>query len=231
MGFTSVLGSVFLATTGAEALYSDLGHVGRGNIHVSWPFVKVCIILSYCGQGAWLLQNRGKSLGDINPFFAVLPQSLIIFSVILATLAAIIASQALISGSFTLVSEAIRLKLLPRLRINYPGETFGQLYIPAVNLGLWLAASFIVVYFQSSAHMEAAYGLAITVTMLMNNNFINGLFSTTSKSQKVIRCPLFRCFYLHRRLVFCSFRCKIYAWRLCRCDYCCHDSICYGNLA
>lgn len=120
-GFTSVLGSVFLATTGAEALYSDLGHVGRGNIHVSWPFVS-CIILSYCGQAAWLLQNRGKSLGDINPFFAVLPQSLIIFSVILATLAAIIASQALISGSFTLVSEAIRLKLLPRLRINYPGK-------------------------------------------------------------------------------------------------------------
>ncbi|WP_041168238.1 KUP/HAK/KT family potassium transporter [Lactococcus cremoris] len=197
-----VLGSVFLATTGAEALYSDLGHVGRGNIHVSWPFVKVCIILSYCGQAAWLLQNRGKSLGDINPFFAVLPQSLIIFSVILATLAAIIASQALISGSFTLVSEAIRLKLLPRLRINYPGETFGQLYIPAVNLGLWLAASFIVVYFQSSAHMEAAYGLAITVTMLMTTILLTVYLAQHQKVKKVFVVLFFGAFIFIEGLFF-----------------------------
>lgn len=197
-----VLGSVFLATTGAEALYSDLGHVGRGNIHVSWPFVKVCIILSYCGQGAWLLQNRGKSLGDINPFFAVLPQNLIIFSVILATLAAIIASQALISGSFTLVSEAIRLKLLPRLRIFYPGETFGQLYIPAVNLGLWLAASFIVVYFQSSAHMEAAYGLAITVTMLMTTTLLTVYLSHYQKVKKVLVGLFFTVFIFIEGLFF-----------------------------
>lgn len=197
-----VLGSVFLATTGAEALYSDLGHVGRGNIHVSWPFVKVCIILSYCGQGAWLLQNRGKSLGDINPFFAVLPQNLIIFSVILATLAAIIASQALISGSFTLVSEAIRLKLLPRLRIFYPGETFGQLYIPAVNLGLWLAASFIVVYFQSSGHMEAAYGLAITVTMLMTTTLLTVYLSHYQKVKKVLVGLFFTVFIFIEGLFF-----------------------------
>lgn len=197
-----VLGSVFLATTGAEALYSDLGHVGRGNIHVSWPFVKVCIILSYCGQGAWLLQNRGESLGDINPFFAVLPQNLIIFSVILATLAAIIASQALISGSFTLVSEAIRLKLLPRLRIFYPGETFGQLYIPAVNLGLWLAASFIVVYFQSSAHMEAAYGLAITVTMLMTTTLLTVYLSHYQKVKKVLVGLFFTVFIFIEGLFF-----------------------------
>ncbi|KAA8703404.1 KUP/HAK/KT family potassium transporter [Lactococcus lactis] len=197
-----VLGSVFLATTGAEALYSDLGHVGRGNIHVSWPFVKVCIILSYCGQGAWLLQNRGKSLGDINPFFAVLPQNLIIFSVILATLAAIIASQALISGSFTLVSEAIRLKLLPRLRIFYPGETFGQLYIPAVNLGLWLAASFIVVYFKSSAHMEAAYGLAITVTMLMTTTLLTVYLSHYQKVKKVLVGLFFTVFIFIEGLFF-----------------------------
>ncbi|MCL2114494.1 MAG: potassium transporter Kup [Streptococcaceae bacterium] len=162
-----ILGSVFLATTGAEALYSDLGHVGRGNIYVSWPFVKVCIILSYCGQAAWLLKNRGESLGDVNPFFAVLPHHIMIFAVILATFAAIIASQALISGSFTLVSEAIRLKILPMLKIYYPGQTLGQLYIPAVNLALWMASSFIVLYFRTSAHMEAAYGLAITITMLM----------------------------------------------------------------
>ena len=108
-----ILGSIFLVTTGAEALYSDLGHVGRGNIYVSWPFVKICIILSYCGQGAWLLAHRGEHIEKLNPFFAVLPDNMVIYVVILSTLAAIIASQALISGSFTLVSEAIRLKLLP----------------------------------------------------------------------------------------------------------------------
>lgn len=162
-----ILGSVFLATTGAEALYSDLGHVGKGNIHVSWPFVKICIILSYCGQGAWLIAHRGGDLGNLNPFFAILPTPVMVYAVILATLAAIIASQSLISGSFTLVSEAIRLKLLPMLKIYYPGQTLGQLYIPAVNFALWLATSCIVLYFRTSAHMEAAYGLAITVTMLM----------------------------------------------------------------
>lgn len=181
-----VLGSIFLATTGAEALYSDLGHVGRGNIHVSWPFVKVCIIFSYCGQAAWLLQNRGQSLGDVNPFFAVLPHSIMIFSVILATLAAIIASQALISGSFTLVSEAIRLKILPMLKIYYPGQTLGQLYIPAINLALWLASSFIVIYFQTSARMEAAYGLAITITMLMTTILLTFYLSHHEKAKKPI---------------------------------------------
>jgi KUP system potassium uptake protein len=162
-----ILGSIFLVTTGAEALYSDLGHVGRGNIYFSWPFVKICIILSYCGQGAWLLAHRGESYEQLNPFFAILPQPLVVYAVILATLAAIIASQALISGSFTLVSEAIRLKIFPMLKIYYPGQTLGQLYIPAVNLALWIASSFIVLYFRTSAHMEAAYGLAITITMLM----------------------------------------------------------------
>ena len=164
-----VLGSIFLATTGAEALYSDLGHVGKGNIHVSWPFVKICIILSYCGQGAWLIAHRGSDLGNLNPFFAILPTRLMIYGVILATFASIIASQSLISGSFTLVSEAIRLKLLPMLKIYYPGQTLGQLYIPAVNFALWITTSCIVIYFRTSAHMEAAYGLAITVTMLMTS--------------------------------------------------------------
>ncbi|MGM9886487.1 MAG: KUP/HAK/KT family potassium transporter, partial [Lactococcus sp.] len=164
-----VLGSIFLATTGAEALYSDLGHVGKGNIHVSWPFVKICIVLSYCGQGAWLIAHRGSDLGGLNPFFAILPTNIMLYSVILATFASIIASQSLISGSFTLVSEAIRLKLLPMLKIYYPGQTLGQLYIPAVNLALWITTSCIVLYFKTSAHMEAAYGLAITVTMLMTS--------------------------------------------------------------
>lgn len=162
-----ILGSVFLATTGAEALYSDLGHVGRGNIYVSWPFVKLSIVLSYCGQGAWLLAHRGEDVGGMNPFFALVPPDMMIYAVVLATLASIIASQSLISGSFTLVSEAIRLKLLPMMRIYYPGKTLGQLYIPAVNFGLWFATTGIVLYFRSAEHMEAAYGLAITVTMLM----------------------------------------------------------------
>lgn len=167
-----ILGSIFLVTTGAEALYSDLGHVGRGNIYVSWPFVKICIILSYCGQGAWLLDHRGEHIEKLNPFFAVLPDNMVIYVVILSTLAAIIASQALISGSFTLVSEAIRLKLLPLFKIYYPGQTLGQLYIPAVNFALWVTTSFFVLYFKTSEHMEAAYSLAITITMLMTTTLL-----------------------------------------------------------
>lgn len=163
-----ILGSIFLATTGAEALYSDLGHVGRGNIYLSWPFVKICIFLSYCGQGAWLLSHPNAT-NQINPFFASIPEHFRIFTVILATLAAIIASQALISGSFTLVSEAMRLKLFPMLKVTYPGDNLGQLYIPAINSVLWLTTSLVVLYFRSSEHMEAAYGLAITVTMLMTS--------------------------------------------------------------
>ncbi|HFH9843890.1 TPA: KUP/HAK/KT family potassium transporter [Streptococcus suis] len=163
-----ILGSVFLATTGAEALYSDLGHVGRGNIYVSWPFVKVSILLSYFGQGAWILSHQAEAI-TLNPFFASVPQGFSMVTVILATLAAIIASQALISGSFTLVSEAMRLKLFPRLRITYPGANLGQLYIPRLNWLLWMTTSLIVLYFKSAEKMEAAYGLAITVTMLMTS--------------------------------------------------------------
>lgn len=161
-----ILGSIFLATTGAEALYSDLGHVGRGNIYVSWPFVKACIMLSYLGQGAWILDHQSASEVH-NPFFASIPSSLSIFAVTIATLAAIIASQALISGSFTLVSEAIRLKIFPSFKVTYPGQNLGQLYIPVINWSLWLATVATVLHFQTSAHMEAAYGLAITITMLM----------------------------------------------------------------
>ena len=161
-----ILGSVFLATTGAEALYSDMGHVGRGNVYVSWPFVKICILLSYFGQGAWILANKDSGI-VLNPFFASIPSSLSVFVVVLAALAAIIASQALISGSFTLVSEAMRLKIFPTFRISYPGHSLGQLYIPVINWGLWLITCGIVLHFRTAAHMEAAYGLAITITMLM----------------------------------------------------------------
>lgn len=166
-----ILGNIFLATTGAEALYSDLGHVGKKNIYASWPYIKICLMLNYFGQAAWLLkvyQNPTyQEIENLNPFFQALPQGWTVFGVSFATLAAIIASQALLSGSFTLVSEAIKLKLLPRMQIIYPGASIGQMYIPALNTLLWIACSGVVLFFRTSTHMEAAYGLAITVTMLM----------------------------------------------------------------
>ena len=176
LGFM-ILGSVFLATTGAEALYSDMGHVGEWNIYYSWPFVKICLILNYLGQGAWIIQNQANgallSVEDLNPFFLMLPEVLRPFAVILGAAAAVIASQALITGSYTLVSEAILLDLLPHLEIRYPSDTKGQLYIGAVNAVLWIGCSLVVLYFRSGARMEAAYGLAITVTMLMTTLLIS----------------------------------------------------------
>ena len=166
-----ILGSVFLATTGAEALYSDMGHVGKANIYASWPFVKVCLILNYLGQGAWLMNNKNNvalaKIEDMNPFFQMLPSQVRMVAVILSTMAAIIASQALITGSFTLVSEATRLDLMPRLKVRYPSETKGQIYIPLVNVVMMVSCICVVLYFRSSARLEAAYGLAITMTMLM----------------------------------------------------------------
>jgi len=166
-----ILGNVFLATTGAEALYSDLGHVGKQNIRTSWPYIKICLMINYLGQAAWIINVKdkfaGSALESINPFFQMMPDSLMLVGVVFATIAAVIASQALLSGSFTLVSEAIKLKLLPRLKIVYPGSNIGQMFIPAVNTILWIACSLIVLTFRTSTHMEAAYGLSITVTMLM----------------------------------------------------------------
>ncbi len=166
-----ILGSVFLATTGAEALYSDVGHVGRVNIYGSWPFVFVSLMLNYLGQGVWVMNNANNAAlakdATFNPFFEMLPGEWRLVGIVLATLAAIIASQALITGSYTLVSEAVRLKFFPRMKIVYPTEKHGQIYIPLVNNILWIACLGIIAYFKTSSHMEAAYGLAITVTMLM----------------------------------------------------------------
>ncbi|BDR57309.1 KUP/HAK/KT family potassium transporter [Xylocopilactobacillus apis] len=166
-----ILGSVFLATTGAEALYSDMGHVGAKNIYASWPYVCVCLVFNYLGQGVWILNNRNNAVlaatPEMNPFYSMLPKNILIFGIIISTLAAIIASQALISGSYTLVSEAIKLKILPRLKIIYPSNIKGQLYMPSVNNLMWVICVLIVFYFKTSSHMEAAYGLAITLTMLM----------------------------------------------------------------
>lgn len=164
----AILGSIFLATTGAEALYADVGHVGKGNILGSWPFVFVCLSLNYLGQGVWILNNTNlHSATEINPFYAMIPENIRLASIVLATLAAIIASQALISGSFTLVAESINLKFLPRMNILYPSDERGQIYIPAVNKMLGITTIALVLFFRTSDHMEAAYGLSITITMLM----------------------------------------------------------------
>jgi KUP system potassium uptake protein len=161
-----LLGAVFLCTTGAEALYSDLGHCGRKNIRVSWIFVKIMLLLNYFGQGAWLLMN--KASGDhFNPFFSIMPGWFLLPGIIISTAAAIIASQALITGSFTLLSEAISLNFWPKVKILYPTHLKGQVYLPFVNWFLWITCSLVVIFFKESSNMEAAYGLAITITMIM----------------------------------------------------------------
>jgi KUP system potassium uptake protein len=180
-----ILGAVFLCTTGAEALYSDLGHCGRGNIRISWIYVKIALIINYLGQGAWLLANyKGQILSKevidngFNPFFGIMPDSFKIIGIFISTVAAIIASQALISGSFTLISESMRLNLWPKMKINYPTEERGQLYIPGINSLLLVGCLGVVIYFQTSSNMEAAYGLAITLCMLATSMlFANYLIS------------------------------------------------------
>jgi len=161
-----LLGAVFLATTGAEALYSDLGHCGVKNIRISWIFVKTALLLNYFGQCTWILKNGGLPDG-INPFFGIMPGWFLIPGIFIATAAAIIASQALISGSYTLISEAISLNFWPKLRIINPTVLKGQVYVPFVNWFLWIACSFVVILFGESSNMEAAYGLSITLTMIM----------------------------------------------------------------
>ncbi len=182
-----VLGFVFLATTGAEALYSDMGHVGKANIYASWPLVKLTLILNYLGQGAWLLANANNpsmlALDTLNPFYMMLPEAMRPFAIVLSAVAAIIASQALITGSFSLVSEATRLNLMPHMRVHYPSDTKGQLYIPLVNNIMWVGCIFIVLLFQTSERMESAYGLAITVTMLMTTTLLTSFIAGVLKKK------------------------------------------------
>lgn len=161
-----VLGAVFLCTTGADALYSDLGHCGRKNIRATWTYVKIALLANYFGQGAWLLQNTGKVLGNTKPFFALMPEWFLFTGIVIATAAAIVASQALISGTFTVINEGMRLNFLPKGRIEYPTDLRGQIYIPTINWLMCLGCIGIVLYFQDPAKMEAAYGLAIVLTML-----------------------------------------------------------------
>lgn len=162
-----LLGAVFLATTGAEALYSDLGHCGRKNIRITWAFVKVALLTNYLGQAAWIMHQGQSTLNGRNPFFEMMPSWFLLGGIAIATAAAIIASQALISGSYTLISEAMNLNFWPRVAVRQPSETKGQIYIPSVNNILWVGCVAMIVYFQSSTHMEAAYGFSITITMMM----------------------------------------------------------------
>ena len=185
-----LLGAVFLCTTGAEALYSDLGHCGKGNIRISWIFVKTCLILNYLGQGAWLLANYHNQIiptqvmtDGFNPFIGIMPQWFKLGGIAISTVAAVIASQALISGSFTLISEAMRLNLWPKMKINYPSEEKGQLYIPGINLLLFIGCVGIVLFFREAKNMGAAYGLAITLCMISTSMlFANYLVSRRTPS-------------------------------------------------
>lgn len=171
-----ILGKVFLCTTGAEALYSDLGHCGKNNIRISWIFVKSMLVLNYFGQGAWLISHHGQTLDSFqasNPFYAIMPAGFMPAGIVIATIAAIIASQALISGSFTLINEAMRLNLWPKVTVKYPSDLKGQLYIPSLNWLLLGGCIMVVLYFKQSEHMENAYGLAIVLCMLMTTILLN----------------------------------------------------------
>ncbi|MBI3135520.1 MAG: KUP/HAK/KT family potassium transporter [Bacteroidetes bacterium] len=181
-----VLGAVFLCTTGAEALYSDLGHCGRQNIRITWIFVKTALVINYFGQGAWLITHQGEPL-NANPFYAIMSEHFMPTGIAIATAAAIVASQALISGSFTLINEAIRLNFWPKVRVKYPTDLRGQLYIPSMNWFMLAGCIGVMLYFKESSEMEAAYGLAIVLTMLMTTTLLtyymvlknyNGMFIT-----------------------------------------------------
>lgn len=175
-----ILGGVFLCTTGAEALYSDLGHCGRKNIRVSWIFVKSMLIINYLGQGVWLLQHPDYD-SNLNPFYQIVPEPYLLFMVALATVAAVIASQAMITGSFTLIAEAVRLNLWPKVRINYPSNERGQIYVPSINFLLCAGCIAVVLLFKKSINMEGAYGLAINMTFLATTILV----SVYMRSRKV----------------------------------------------
>lgn len=192
-----ILGAIFLCTTGAEALYSDLGHCGKENIRVSWIFVKITLLLNYFGQGAWLIAHNGMKMADIqetNPFYGIMPHWFVPYGIGISTLAAIVASQAMISGSFTLINEAVRLNFWPKVKIKYPSDFKGQLYIPSLNLMLWIGCLIVILSFQKSSNMEAAYGLAIVLTMFMTTLLFT--YYMIMKKYKKIFIILFTTTYL-----------------------------------
>ena len=180
-----LIGAVFLCTTGAEALYSDMGHCGKNNIRISWIYVKITLILNYFGQGAWLLTQEGRVLGGSNPFYSIMPDWFIGYGIAIATIAAVIASQAMISGSYTLISEAVRLNIWPKVAIRYPSEHKGQLYVPSINLILWIGCMIVIWVFEESSRMDAAYGLAINLTVLMTT-VLMGYFLSMKKVNRAV---------------------------------------------
>lgn len=186
-----ILGAVFLATTGAEALYSDLGHCGRKNVRMSWAFVKMALFLNYMGQGAWLLTQKSTYLNGLNPFYEIMPDWFLLSGIIIATAATIIASQALISGSFTLISEAVSLNFWPRVTIKYPTDVRGQLYVPSINWLMCMGCIGVVLYFRESSNMEAIYGFNITLAMLMTTMLMTYYLRFVKKySVFVVTCIL-----------------------------------------
>ncbi|KFI64259.1 KUP/HAK/KT family potassium transporter [Bifidobacterium cuniculi] len=193
----ALMGTVFLSITGAEALYSDMGHVGRGSIYVTWPFINLALVLSYFGQGAWIirtLENPAfvRAGGAPNPFFAMMSPQVRTMAVVLSVVAGVIASQALISGAFTIVSEATRLNWMPHLQVRYPARTRGQLYIPTVNCVLCAATVTVLLVFGSSERIAAAYGLALTVTMVMTSILVTVyLWHVRSKVAAVVFAVVF----------------------------------------
>ena len=197
-GVFVLLGAVFLCVSGAEDLYVDLGHCGRQNVRMAWFSVKVCLLANYFGQAAYLLSTNYSA--EKNPFFAIVPDSFIVFQVILATLAAIIASQSLITGSFTLVSEAIKLNLFPKLIIKYPTELKGQVYVSAVNIILFICSSCVVLFFRTSSNMEAAYGLSISITMFVTTLLLS-IYLYKVKKDKVF-ATMFLIFFGIEELLF-----------------------------
>ena len=181
-----LLGAVFLCTTGAEALYSDLGHCGKKNIRITWIFVKIALVVNYLGQAAWLMTQGNSYLGGRNPFFTIMPQWFLFSGVIIATFAAIIASQALISGSYTLINEAMSLNFWPRVRMRNPTNLKGQIYIPSVNTILWFGCILMILYFKNSSNMEAAYGFSITIAMLMTTVLLNYYLIYVKKLNRIL---------------------------------------------
>lgn len=191
-----LLGAVFLCTTGAEALYSDLGHCGIENIRITWIFVKISLMVNYIGQAAWIMHQGNPVITGLNPFFEMMPHWLLLPGIIIATAATIIASQALISGSYTLISEAMNLNFWPRITVRQPSDIKGQIYIPSVNTILWVGCVLMIIYFQSSSHMEAAYGFSITIAMMMTTVLLNSYLLFRLKWNRWIVAPIIAVFAL-----------------------------------
>src|SRR5690606_17268740 len=195
-----IIGAIFLCTTGAEALYSDMGHCGKMNIRISWIFVKLTLILNYFGQGAWLILHEGEFIGAKNPFYAIMPDWFVLYGVLIATVAAVIARSAMISGSFTLISEAVRLNIWPKVSIRYPSDQKGQLYVPSINLILYIGCMLIIGIFQESSNMEAAYGLAINLTFIATTILM--CFFLLRKHVHILWITLFGIIYFSLEFIF-----------------------------